>query len=144
MSDIVLDLTALRNAIASLADALDVVGDVDWFDIQSAKIKNTLIAGAIQNFEFVYELSIKMLKRQMEIDSSSPGEIDRVNFRDMLRMGGEKGLIEDVEAWFRYRQMRNVTAHTYDHDKAVETYQGIVGFLSDARGLLACLEARRG
>ncbi|NOR69735.1 MAG: hypothetical protein GQ532_08610 [Methylomarinum sp.] len=34
------------------------------------------MAGVIQNFEFVYELSIKMLKRQMELEVASPEDID--------------------------------------------------------------------
>ena len=60
----------------------------------------------------------------------------------MLRVAAEKGLIADVEAWFRYRKMRNITAHTYDHDKALQVYQGTLLFITDARALLAQLEAR--
>jgi predicted nucleotidyltransferase len=61
-----------------------------------------------------------MLKRRVEIDSSSPAEIDGASFRDLLRIAGEKGLIADVEAWFRYRRMRNLTSHAYDRDRALE------------------------
>lgn len=61
-----LDLTALRNAVSSLEDSLGVVSDSAWFNQQSKQVKNTLVAGVIQNFEFVYEIGIKMLKRQIE------------------------------------------------------------------------------
>ena len=64
------------------------------------------------------ELSIKMIRRQIEIESSSPNEVDEGNFHEVLRVAGEKALIADVGAWFRYRKMRNMTAHTYDHEKA--------------------------
>ncbi len=142
MTEPTLDLTTLRNALASLEGAVGVVSDSAWFSQQPTVVQDTMIAGVIQNFEFVYEISIKMLKRQIELESASPGEIDRVNFRDMLRIAGEKGLIADVEAWFKYRKMRNLTAHTYDRDKAREVYRDTLTFIDGARSLLACLEAR--
>lgn len=137
-----LDLSALRNAVSSLEDGLDVVSDIAWFNQQSAKVQNTLVAGVIQNFEFVYEISVKMLKRQIEAESASPEDVDETNFREVLRVAAEKGLIADVEAWFKYRQMRNITAHTYDHEKAQTVYQGTLDFIVDARALLQKLEAR--
>lgn len=137
-----LDLSALRDALASLKDGLEVVSDSHWFDQQSGKVQNTLMAGVIQNFEFVYEISVKMLRRQIEAESASPEEVDAASFRDLLRTAGEKGLINNVETWFKYRQMRNITAHTYDHEKAQLVYQGTLAFIEDARALLQILEAR--
>lgn len=137
-----LDLSALQEAVASLTDGLEVVSDPLWFNAQSEKVRNTLIAGVIKNFEFVYEISVKMLKRQIELESASPTEVDESNFREVLRAAGEKGLIADVEAWFKYRKMRNITAHTYDHDKAQQVYVDTLTFIADARALLQALEAR--
>ena len=139
-----LDLEPLRRALASLEDGLDVVSDAQWFNQQSDKVQNTLIAGVIQNFEFVYEIGFKMLRRQIEAEAASPTDVDESNFRDVLRLAAEKGLIADVEAWFRYRQMRNTTAHTYNHEKAQQVYQGTLLFIDDAWALLANLEARNG
>lgn len=144
VTDSRLDLSSLRNAVASLEDSLDVVSDDSWFNQQSAKLQNTLIAGIIKNFEFVYEIGVKMLRRQLEAESDSPEEVDETNFREMLRTAGEKGLVADVEAWFKYRQMRNITAHTYDHGKARQVYQETLGFIGDARALLQKLEDRNG
>ena len=144
MADTKLDLSALRSALASLEDRLDVVRDTGWFHQQSSKVQNTLVAGVIQNFEFVYEVGYKMLRRQIELEAASPADVDESNFRDVLRLAAEKGLIADVEAWFRYRQMRNTTAHTYNHEKAQQVYQGTLLFIDDARALLANLEARNG
>lgn len=135
-----LDLTALRQALASLEDGLDVVRDSAWFNQQNDKVRHTLIAGVIQNFEFVYEISTKMLRRRLEMDALNPSEVDFANFRDVLRIAAEKGLITDVQAWFGYRQMRNITAHTYDHQKAQQVYEGTQSFMMDARILLARLE----
>ena len=142
MSDTHLDLSSLQNSVSSLEDGLEVVSHSEWFNAQSSKVKNTLIAGVIQNFEFVYELGIKMIKRQIELESASPTELDETNFREVLRVAAEKGLIADVEAWFKYRKMRNITAHTYDHEKAQQVYQDILIFIGDARALLQKLEKR--
>jgi nucleotidyltransferase substrate binding protein (TIGR01987 family) len=142
MTDGRLDLSALRDAVRLLEDGLDVVSDAPWFNQQSDKVRNTLIAGVIQNFEFVYEISVKMIKRQIEAESASPDEVDETNFRDVLRVAAEKGLIADVEAWFKYRKMRNITAHTYDHEKARQVYQDTLIFIGDARALVHSLEAR--
>ncbi|TXT37701.1 MAG: nucleotidyltransferase [Comamonadaceae bacterium] len=139
-----LDLSSLRVAIDSLLQGLAVVGDVDWFEAQSIAVQNTLIAGVIQNFEFVYEQSIKMLRREMERSAASPTEVDFDNFRDLLRTAAEKGLIANVDAWFGYRKMRNITAHTYDHEKAQQVYTGTLTFIDDAKDVLARLEARNG
>lgn len=142
MSDTRLDLSALRDAVGSLEDGLEVVSDTGWFNAQNTKVQNTLIAGVIQNFEFVYEISIKMIKRQIEAESASPTEVDETNFREVLRAAAEKGLVADVEAWFKYRKMRNITAHTYDHEKAQQVYQDTLIFIGDARALLHKLEVR--
>lgn len=144
MSSSLLDLGALQHALASLEDGLAVVSDAEWFHAQTLPVQNTLIAGVIQNFEFVYEISVKMIKRLIELESASPNEVDETNFRDLLRVAAEKGLIANVEAWFKYRKMRSITAHTYDHEKAQQVYLGTMEFIVDARDLLNKLEARNG
>lgn len=81
-----LDLTPLRRALTSLEDSLRVTEDVAWLQAQSDAVRNTLFAGVIQNFEFVYELATKMLKRQIEAEAATPGETDQLGFRDLLRV----------------------------------------------------------
>jgi nucleotidyltransferase substrate binding protein (TIGR01987 family) len=140
MTSTSLDLTPLRQSLSSLEDGLDVVRDLAWFQQQSDKVRHTLIAGVIQNFEFVYEISTKMMRRRLEMDALNPSEVDFANFRDVLRIAAEKGLIDNVQDWFGYRQMRNITTHTYDHQKAQQVFQGTQAFMMDARRLLARLE----
>ncbi|WP_439240550.1 nucleotidyltransferase substrate binding protein [Lonepinella sp. BR2474] len=139
-----LDLSSLQKAIIALQSANDIVSNKQWFEQQETSVQNTLIAGLIQNFEFVYELSIKMLKRQLEQDALSPDEIDQSNFRDLLRLAGEKGLIDNVENWFEYRKMRNITSHTYDEDKAHQVCGSVNDFLVSSQALLKQLELRNG
>jgi nucleotidyltransferase substrate binding protein (TIGR01987 family) len=139
-----LDLTALKKAVASLEGSLALVGNEDWFYEQSQIAQDTFIAGVIKNFEFVYELSVKMMKRRLELDSISSSEIDAMNFRDLLRTAAETGLISVVEHWFKYRDMRNITSHTYDHEKAQQVYEDTKFFINDAVSLLKTLEGRNG
>ena len=69
-----------------------------------------------------------------------PVEIDQLSFKDLFRTGGEKGLIDKVDAWFEYRRLRNITAHTYDEGKADDVFNAAGRFLKDARSLLRVLE----
>ncbi|MGH2397454.1 MAG: nucleotidyltransferase substrate binding protein [bacterium] len=134
-----LDLTPLANAIASFEEGIAAVSNENWFNSQTKAVQNTLIAGVIQNFEFVYELSVKMIRRRIELDAATPTDADFADYRELLRTAAEGGLIADVEAWFEYRKLRNLTSHTYDHEKARQVYRA---FLSDAKALLKTLEAR--
>lgn len=131
-----LDLSALENVFTSLALTIAKLADKQWFTQQDAIVQDTLIAGAIQKFEFVYELSIKMMKRRLKLLAAVPEEIDSSDFRDILRLSARAGLIDAVEDWLLYRKMRNVTSHTYDQDKAQQIYQQISDFLQSAQFLL--------
>ncbi|KAF3978456.1 MAG: hypothetical protein HFP77_01880 [Methylococcales symbiont of Iophon sp. n. MRB-2018] len=137
-----LDFSVLQQAIRSLTEAIDVVSNSAWFKQQKQGVQNTLVAGVVQNFEFVYELSIKMLKRQLKLESVSPEDIDFTSFRGLLRIAAEKGLIQNIEVWFQYRELRNITSHTYDHEKARYVYEMTLVFLNDANTLLKTLEQR--
>ena len=68
-------------------------------------------------------------------------EVDQLSYRDLMRLGAEKGLIQDPRRWFDYRQQRNITSHTYDEDRANSVFNSAVSFLDDARLLLERLKA---
>lgn len=77
-------------------------------------------AGAIQAFEFCYELSWKVMKRALAIEgleANSPKEV--------FRLSGRTKFIDDVEKWFYFQQLRNLTAHTYEYEnmgKIIESF----------------------
>lgn len=73
----------------------------------------------------------------------SPAEIDGYSYKQLFRVGGERGLIGDVEAWFDYRDKRNVTAHAYDADKAADIFRTLPVFSVHAGELLKRLAARQ-
>lgn len=139
-----LDITALQNAFTSLEKTISKLENQQWFNLQEEIVQDTLIAGSIQKFEFVYELSIKMLKRQLKAIESNDSDIDSTDFRDILRIAAHYGLIESPEIWFDYRKMRNITSHTYDQNKALQVYSGISDFLESSRFLVVQLQKRNG
>ena len=49
-------------------------------------------------------------------------------------------MVDDPEAWFEYRPMRNITSHTYDEATAEKVAGSEVSFLKNAKSLLGALE----
>ena len=137
-----LDLNSLRKAIGSLESALSVASE-DRMAQLDEETREVVRAGVIQNFEFTYELSHKMLRRYLEMSGPSSSAIDEMSFPDLIRTGSEQGLLlNGWDVWRNYRKARGTTSHTYDHDKADEVLSVVPQFLSEARHLLAELERR--
>ena len=57
-----------------------------------------------------------------------------------MREESRFGLIDDPEAWFEYRRMRNITSYTYDEATAEKVAGSAKSFLNEARSLLEALE----
>ena len=127
-----LDFSALTKAVHSLSQAL-----------QAAAVRpdDLLVRdGCIQRFEYTYELSVKCMRRQLEALADSPSSIDELGFKDMVRAAAERGLLDNPQAWFGYRELRNATAHTYDADKALAVFTALPDFLLHAERLSKQLE----
>ncbi|MCP1660480.1 HI0074 family nucleotidyltransferase substrate-binding subunit [Neisseria perflava] len=135
-------LTAFEDAFQSLADTAALLADEQWMGSQAEIVRETLIAGAIQKFEFVYELGLKMLRRQLAAEAVNPDEVQGADFRDLLRLGLQSSLIDNMDDWLFYRKLRNITSHTYDKSKALEVYAAIGAFLDSSRLLLQGLQKR--
>lgn len=132
-----LDLTALTNAVSQLTRAL---GTCRTFETADAALAEQLRGGAIQAFEYTYELCVKTLRRLLE-EMEGTG-IDHLAFREVVRLGAERGLINDPEAWFRFRELRNLSSHSYDHTKAMTVFAALPGF-ADAAGSFLAAATRR-
>ena len=77
----------------------------------------------IQRFEYSYELSWRLLKRRIEHDAATRSDIDSLSFKGLIREGAERGYISNPESWFKYRECRNLTSHTYNEINANIVYQ---------------------
>ena len=130
-----LDLTSFCHALASLQRAVN-----RW---QGAAVQDEELRDAcIQRFEYTFELSWKMLKRRLELDLPDSQSVDAMSFRELMRSGGERGLLQDVDAWMVFRDKRNITSHTYNALKAADVAAVIPTFVQHAVALLAQLQAR--
>ena len=88
-------------------------------------------AGAIQAFEFCFELSWKTIKRilsQKGVDVRSP--------RDAFREAATNNLIDDPKIWFQFIEKRNLTSHTYEEATAIEIEQIFPLFASELATLI--------
>ena len=70
-------------------------------------------AGAIQAFEYCFELVWKIMKKLLE----ERGRIAN-SPKETFRMAALEGFIQDVEIWFNFLKMRNLTVHTYEENEA--------------------------
>jgi nucleotidyltransferase substrate binding protein (TIGR01987 family) len=130
----ILDFSSFANALASLQRVLlRSSGEPADEDLRDA---------CIQRFEYTYELAFKMLKRQLEQELPSSDELDHQPFKEIIRIGAERGLIAAPERWFAYRDKRNITSHTYDEQKARAVYSVLNDFAADAADLLTRLKIR--
>ncbi len=136
-----LDLSPLENAVAQLEEGM-VLYDSDIVR-QYPEIRGQMRAGAIQAFEFTYELSVRMIQRYLEQVSANPAEVDRLEFRSLIRRASEQGLLRsDLTAWMEHRRNRGLTSHVYNEAMAERVFQAAQDFLGDVRHLLRELQER--
>ena len=67
--------------------------------------------GAIQRFEFTFELGWNMLKDRLEYDGVV---MDSVTPRNIIRTAAAAGLIPDGQTWIDMLDDRRITSHQYD------------------------------
>jgi nucleotidyltransferase substrate binding protein (TIGR01987 family) len=137
-----LDLSSLEKAIAQLEEAL-VLFDSDLAK-RDARLALHLRAASILAFEFTYELCFKTLKRYLEQTEPNPSSVEEMNFDEIIRRGYELGLLQaELSDWREFRKDRGTTSHVYDEKKAQEVFDGIPGFLREAKFLLAQIKKRQ-
>jgi len=73
-------------------------------------------AGIIQFFEMSFELAWNMVKDYLE----DQGFVDIKSPRGALKKAFEMNILENGHSWMDLLQDRNLTAHTYDEQKATE------------------------
>ena len=136
-----LELTSLEKAITALEKSVgaahaDVIASNEDF-------ADTVRAGVIQNFEVAYELCWKFIQRWIR-ENRSPESADHPRTRrELFRQAARYGLISDPVPWFEFGDARNLTAHTYDEERADTVFALAEKFPPHARELLSRLEESR-
>ena len=130
-----IDLAPLNNAIARLEFALAR----HLREPADEEVRDSVI----QRFEFTYDLSHKMLRRVLEATSADAEQAVLMTFPALIRTGWEQGLVAGGwPVWHDFRNMRNLTSHTYDVNKAIEVATKVPAFLVEAKLLADKLGAR--
>jgi len=133
-----LDLTALEKALASLAQLHARVTDETFMAQQDSVVRFGLQAGLIQNLEFTYEVCWKMMKRWLETNAG--GNLEGVTRRELFRRAAENHLIDDVDAWMTFHELRNMTSHRYDSKLADDAQTLIANFIAATQRTLDYLK----
>jgi nucleotidyltransferase substrate binding protein (TIGR01987 family) len=93
-------------------------------------------AGAVQAFEYTYELCWKTMKRLLAtkgIITNSP--------RDTFRAAALVGFIADPEPWFNFLEIRNITVHTYEQAEAQRVIAAFDDFSKEVSTFLKSIGA---
>ena len=136
-----LDLTSLKSSISSLEDA---IGTYTFFSSRpdiTGKDLHTIRSGALQNFEFTYELCWKFMKRWLDAHIGS-GVADGATRKELFRISAENRLINDAGVWIEFHRSRNLTSHTYDGSNAKNVLTSAIAFYPESVDFLQRLEAR--
>jgi nucleotidyltransferase substrate binding protein (TIGR01987 family) len=136
-----LELDSLRKAVSSLAGIVSLTGDAERMARFDDVARNGLKAGAVQNFEFTYELCWKFMKRWLEHNLGA-AYVDGAPRRELFRLAAEHRLIDDPQKWMDYHRARNLTSHTYNEETAEDVFAVASGFAAAAKDLLSRLESR--
>lgn len=132
MTSDTLDYSSLEKAISTLEVAINSYESRKNTSEQAER--DLMRDGVIQRFEYTFELSWKMIKRYLEMYGLE--RVDKLNNRELFRIGFENGLIKDPTRWFDYLTDRNQTSHIYDPDVAADVFTSAEEFLIDAKYLL--------
>ena len=136
-----LDFSNLRRAVEALCATIERCQDDALLASLDTVTRNALRAGAIQHFEFTFELCWKFMQRWLR-ENATPEDADHPRTRrELFRLAARHGLIDDPVPWFEYGDARNLTSHTYNEDQAAAVYATVERFAVDAKSLLGRLEA---
>ncbi len=89
-------------------------------------------AGAVQAFEFSYEMAWKIMKRVLAtrgIESGSP--------RDVFRKAAQDNIIYDPETWFDFLDKRSLTMDIYDEEILEEVVSSFEVFSRELSKLIS-------
>ena len=94
--------------------------------------------GAIQRFEYTFELCWKTMRRVLRMKGS---EVNHP--RDVFREAAAEKMIQDPKSWFLFLEMRNKTTHIYKQEVAEEVFAGLAPFEIAVKDFLKALQGSK-
>ena len=95
----------------------------------------------IQRFEFTYSIALKTLRKYFIERAFVLEEVNQMSFNEMIRTASQLNLlVSNLEKWTVYREMRNMTSHTYDEEIALQVVSIIPDFSKEIAYLITRLK----
>ncbi|MEI3271503.1 MAG: HI0074 family nucleotidyltransferase substrate-binding subunit [Candidatus Gastranaerophilaceae bacterium] len=130
-----LDFTALENSLQRLGEVVEIYKK----NPQDTIVRDSLI----QRFEFTYSITLKALRKYFIERAFIVDDVNKLSFNEMVRTAMQLNLLKsDLAKWTEFREMRNLTSHTYDENVALKVsgivpdfYEEITYLLKELKGI---------
>jgi nucleotidyltransferase substrate binding protein (TIGR01987 family) len=126
-----LDISTLKNALGELLGVYTNAGSPSVRN--DATLFPVFRSATVKAFEYTYALSIDMYGAERKTDED-------INFRDMLRIASEYGLVRDIDAWLNHGDRRNASSHGYQESIADRIFAATPALIEDASHLVSAIE----
>ena len=128
-------ISALENAYKRLCDVLKIFVENENDDIVRDSV--------IQRFEFTYSIALKTLKKYFEGVAFVMEDVQQMTFNQVIRVANQLDLLHfELDKWTEFRQMRNLTSHTYDEEVARKVVAVVPDFCEEVGYLLKQLRSK--
>lgn len=130
-----LDFTALENSLQRLGEVVEIYKK----NPQDTIVRDSLI----QRFEFTYSITLKTLRKYFIERAFIVNDVNKLSFNEMVRTAMQLNLLKsDLAKWTEFREMRNLTSHTYNENVALKVsgiipdfYEEITYLLKELKGI---------
>lgn len=95
----------------------------------------------IQRFEFTYSTALKTIRKYFIEKAFIIDDINNMSFNEMIRTANQLNILKsDLETWTKFREMRNLTSHTYNEVIAEQVVSIIPDFYKEIDWLVEALQ----
>ena len=127
------DITSLENATKKLGQIITRYNE----NVLDDAIRDSVI----QRFEFTYSSALKTLRKYFIERAFVLEDINQMSFNDMIRTANQLNVLKsNLELWTNFREMRNLTSHTYDEVIAQKVVEIIPQFYEEMLFLIENLK----
>lgn len=128
-------ISALENVHKRLGDVLKIFVENENDDIVRDSV--------IQRFEFTYFIALKTLRKYFEGMAFVMEDVQQMTFNQVIRVANQLDLLHfELDKWTEFRQMRNLTSHTYDEEVARKVVAVVPDFCEEVGYLLKQLRSK--
>lgn len=123
------DYSSLENACKRLEEVLK--------RYKQNTLDDAIRDSVIQRFEFTYSIALKTIRKYFIERAFVVEDVNQMSFNDMIRTANQlKMLNSDLEIWTKFREMRNLTSHTYNEELAQKVVDVVPAFFKEVEYLI--------